>query len=98
MLSLAARYGDAIDEAALASYRYETDTRLLTESAVAHIKNIHCYQYQSCEHEGWDASMARQFCTALLASLEHDVPGYDDAPWGFSDSDAGAGSKVTRLV
>lgn len=85
MLSLAGRYGDPIDEETLATYRYAPGAKLQSASAVALIKNIHCYRYQACEHGGWEESWANQLCDALLNYLIHELPGYSDAPWGFTD-------------
>jgi hypothetical protein len=50
-------------------------------------KIIDCYDYQSCEHEGWETSEARALCTAIqnamnLPAKHHDLPGWKDAPWG----------------
>jgi hypothetical protein len=42
---------------------------------------IHCYEYQSCEHPEWKTSAAKRLCRKLRESLEHYVPGYDEAPW-----------------
>jgi len=43
---------------------------------------IRCYEYQSCEHPGWQDSQARAFCRALQGLAISCLPGYDDAPWG----------------
>lgn len=48
-------------------------------------KAINCYEYQSCEHPGWENSNAKAFCDALTARLIRAMPGYDDAPWGIND-------------
>jgi len=45
------------------------------------IKACHCLEYQSCEHEWWDASEAKAFVDALRRSASHVLDGYDDAPW-----------------
>jgi hypothetical protein len=56
------------------------ETPLLTGGALA--KTLGCYDYQSCEHPGYDASEARALVAKLQASLG-DV-GYDDStPWGW---------------
>lgn len=49
------------------------------------LKNIHCYEYQSCEHPQWSSSQARRFCWALSSALVHGLPGYEQAPWGFDE-------------
>jgi hypothetical protein len=46
------------------------------------LKAIHCYKYQSCEHEGWKRSAARGFVRALEACAMRAVDGYDAAVWG----------------
>lgn len=48
-------------------------------------KAINCYEYQSCEHPGWEGSNAKAFCDALTARLIYTLPGYDEAPWGIED-------------
>jgi hypothetical protein len=50
-------------------------------------KIIDCYDYQSCEHEGWETSEARALCVAIQNALNlpdkhHDLPGWKAAPWG----------------
>jgi hypothetical protein len=46
------------------------------------LKSVHCYEYQSCEHEGWEASNAHSFAHQLKKKAIHALPGYDDAEWG----------------
>jgi hypothetical protein len=48
-------------------------------------KAVSCYEYQSCEHDGWETSEAHAFCQALTEALLHSLPGYDAAPWGFDE-------------
>lgn len=52
-------------------------------SPVEALKAIDCYIYQSCEHDGWEASLAHSFCLTLQSRLIGMLPGYDDAPWGI---------------
>ena len=49
------------------------------------LRNINCYTYQSDEHDGWETSQARAFCDSLTAACINVLPGYDEAPWGFTD-------------
>jgi len=49
------------------------------------IKAISCYEYQTCEHEGWETSEAHAFCKALRNKMINALPGYDAAPWGIDD-------------
>ena len=46
------------------------------------LKAIDCYQYQSCEHEEWEASEAHAFIAALRAAAISALPGYETAAWG----------------
>ena len=48
------------------------------------IKACHCYSYQSCEHPGWEGSVAQEFTARLLNAAAGRVEGYDDAEWGIS--------------
>ena len=52
-------------------------------SPVVTLKSIHCYEYQSCEHEEWEASAAHVFCQQLEHAIISDLPGFDEAPWGI---------------
>lgn len=40
------------------------------------------YEYQSCEHPGWEASAAKAFCDSLKDRLIHALPGWDEARSG----------------
>jgi hypothetical protein len=79
------------------NYRYEDNkaapqyeyAAMEDKPAVALLKAIDCYEYQSCEHPGWDDSSAKAFCDALSDMLIGRLPGYDAAPWGFEEADRG---------
>lgn len=51
---------------------------------------VACYEYQSCEHPGWETSRARELCSLLADAIcarngwesADDAPGWDRAPWG----------------
>ncbi len=46
-------------------------------------KQIAHYEYQSCEHDEWEASEAHAFCRALAEALLQSLPGWEAAPWGI---------------
>ncbi len=46
------------------------------------LKSISCYEYQTCEHNGWYESVARAFCEGLRGLAINKLPGYDAAAWG----------------
>jgi hypothetical protein len=48
---------------------------------VVALKAIECYEYQSCEHNGWKTSAAKQFCDDLRNALIWELPGIEQAPW-----------------
>lgn len=56
-------------------------TRTLT--ALDIVKIAHCLEYQSCEHPDWETSWARDFLKRVVDTAIHELPGYDDAPWGL---------------
>lgn len=56
-------------------------------NAVEALKATQCYQYQSCEHDGWETSEAKRFTDALKENLIGHVPGYDEAAWGITTED-----------
>jgi hypothetical protein len=68
----------------------------LKPGAVAKI--IACYEYQSCEHDGWHKSAAYQAITRLGQRLLRHIPGYEDAPWGVRDETDLAAIGNVRLI
>jgi len=75
------------------NYRYSEDDKAPKYSyeynggwkPIEIIKSCHCYGYQSCEHDGWKDSISHSFINALKESLIHELPGYDEAPWGINE-------------
>lgn len=55
----------------------------LTFDPVTLLKALDCYEYQSCEHDGWRTSTAREVCQSLRRYLIATLPGYHNAPWGL---------------
>lgn len=49
--------------------------------AVQVLKAIDCYVYQSCEHDGWKTSAAKDFCDRLRSAAISRLDGYEDADW-----------------
>jgi len=49
------------------------------------LKEIDCYEYQSCEHPGWKESAAKDYCESLRAAAVARIPGYEEAPWGIEE-------------
>ena len=70
------RYGETDEPAKIVYDAFAT--RL---SAVECIKACHCLDYQSCEHDGWDASFAKAAVDAILEAATRELPGYDAAAW-----------------
>lgn len=53
-------------------------------------KAISCYEYQSCEHDGWSTSWANEYCDRLRQRVIGMLPGYhaDGLPgWGIDSLD-----------
>ena len=57
-----------------------------TPTPVEGLKLISAYEYQSCEHPGWNNSEAYNFCEALREFLIPMLPGYNEAPWSWDES------------
>jgi hypothetical protein len=49
------------------------------------IKAVHCLDYQSCETEDWETTLAWRICQALLSSTTARLPGYEAAAWEIVD-------------
>lgn len=91
--SVQRRYPDTIDSGEypgpadfatveILTYRFECLAPHL--SPVEALKALACYEYQSCEHDGWADSQARAFCDALRHDLINRLPGYAEAQWSVS--------------
>ena len=61
-------------EAVKGEYRFERTREFSTGELLAAIS---CYEYQSCEHDGWEGSDAEAFCDYLRKHLCRKVPGYE---------------------
>ena len=58
-----------------------------TPTPVEGLKLVNCYEYQACEHPGWEASEAHRFTQALTHNLISALPGYDNAQgWEWTDA------------
>jgi len=55
--------------------------------AVVVLSAIACYEYQTCEHLGWERSEAKRFCDALRLYTIKRLPGYGEAPWEITMPD-----------
>lgn len=91
--SVAARYPDVgpdsrpgpcsddIDGEAIA-YTFSDPGYVLTPGET--LKAVACFEYQSCEHEGWDSSEAKRFCQSLAAEAASMLW---QGPWGWDAAD-----------
>lgn len=61
-------------------------------------KSIGCYEYQSCEHDGWKASSALAFCDALKDHAGTAAPGYESGVWGAPELPDFNGIRLTSLM
>ena len=64
-------------------FRHYSGPVNLTPGAVACI--VACYDYQTCEHDAWEASSAWAFCRALERKVLRQLPDYEKCPWGIND-------------
>ena len=53
------------------------------------LKSCDCFEYQSCEHDGWKTSEARCFISALRKHAHQAVAGYEDSIWGAPEPGRG---------
>jgi hypothetical protein len=48
------------------------------------LKQINCLDYQSCESEEWEQTLAWRILDGITAATVRKLPGYENAPWGIS--------------
>jgi hypothetical protein len=77
---------------------YVFDRRAQTVDPVWTLKLLDCYEYQSCEHPGWEDSEARRFCDALRHDAIGRLPGYEAAPWDLPEGVALFGRMAGRRI
>jgi len=53
--------------------------------AVQVLKATQCYEYQACEHPGWDRSKAHRAVEAIRSAAISALRGYSDAVWGWPE-------------
>jgi hypothetical protein len=83
--SLNARYGDTRKSLGVGTYWYSAG-RAEPLSDVSLLKQVYCYNYQTCEYDGFYHSPAYRLMRRIEAALpgvNRDSPGYDEAPWGI---------------
>jgi hypothetical protein len=91
ILSINARYPDTVGTPErlpgpcepywLVPYVFHSPARIPT--VVEALKLIDCYEYQSCEHDGWKTSQAKRVCEKLRGNLITALPGYEAAKWSI---------------
>jgi hypothetical protein len=80
--SVCHRYNDKADDTA-ASYRFKAWP--FTPIAVSILKACDCFDYQACETDDYEQSVAHAIIDAIRKRAMRRVPGYDDADgWTFS--------------
>ncbi len=53
-------------------------------SAVTVLKSVQCVDYQSCETDDWQTTIAHRVLKAIEAGAIAHLPGYRDAAWGWT--------------
>jgi hypothetical protein len=73
----------------MAQYEFEGVEAPLHPEAIAYACN--CYEYQSCEHPGWEGSRANALTSdlhmacCLTLGVDNVRPPYERWPWGIDD-------------
>ena len=55
----------------------------LLPTAIGVIKLINSLDYQSCEREDWEESLAYQYLNRMRTLATYNLPGYNDQPWSI---------------
>lgn len=66
--------------------------------SVAIISLCHCLEYQSCESEDYRETLAYRLLCRIKNRAEHNLPGYEDAPWEANYQAEGKQSDVATKV
>lgn len=87
------RYPDLIGSSVRAFLSLESNEEYVKEcqeefagplpTATGVIKLINSLDYQSCEREDWEESLAYQYLNRLRTLATYNLPGYSDQPWSI---------------
>lgn len=86
--SIRARYGEDDEGAARVEPFWFRGIPREPISDVSLFKQVRCYDYQTCEFDGYETSSAGRFMAKMERVLAkrgvtHESPGYNEAPWGL---------------
>jgi len=84
--SIRARYGEWDEGAAAVQPYWHTPTREPI-SDLSLLMQLNCYDYQTCEFDGYERSTAYKLVERMRKALAkqgitRNTPGYNDQPWG----------------
>lgn len=87
------RYPDLIGGSAKAFLSVESNEEYIEEcqrefagqlpNATGVIKLINSLDYQSCEREDWEESLAYQYLNRMRTLATYNLPGYNEQPWSI---------------
>lgn len=64
------------------AYRFERKVLPDKNRLAQIITACHCYDYQACEHDGWENSQAKKLVDSIKGQAVRKLPGMDEAAWG----------------
>jgi hypothetical protein len=76
----------------LKPYAYEARGYSMTPAEI--LNAVACYEYQSCEHPGWEQSEAAALCKALFRRAAMKLA---SGPWGWEEDDLAEKPKTISL-
>jgi hypothetical protein len=79
-------HGEIEEDEKNASCAYTFRYRPMPISAVQIIKAVHCLDYQSCETDDWETTLAYKICQRILSTACCNLPGYEQAKWGIDEA------------
>jgi hypothetical protein len=74
-------------------YTYTTRHTVLEPGEVLQL--IACYEYQSCEHPGWESSAAADYCRQLFRKT---AMTFATGPWGWDEETLAGRPKLISLM
>lgn len=85
MRAMRARYGKERGVISPPTFNAATVASVQAHRDPVHvIKLAGCFDYQACEHDGWERSEAyRVLGRAVLRCAHSQLPGYSNAPWAL---------------
>jgi len=66
------------------AFAFDDRAYLTTHAPVQIIKAANCYDYQACETDDYEGTLAKAIISYIISNATRNLPGYEQAEWELS--------------